>query len=106
MLVTPTGRLRRPQPPLGDSSAMAGIADPAAASSAAMLSHVPGRIPSLARYIVVMPFSRGPLCSRHPPRDTLNQTRNLPASPSAHQGVLRVREGLPPEASPRREATR
>src|SRR6185312_5765498 len=64
MLVTPTGRLRRPQPEeraLSASSALAGEAAPAAASSAAMLSHIPGRIPSLARYIVVVPFSRGPL---------------------------------------------
>src|SRR5215469_12396232 len=76
MLVTPTGRLRRLQPPVGDSSAMAGNAAPAAASSAAMLSHIPGRIPSLARYIVVVPFSRGP---QSPPRDTL--TESEPASP-------------------------
>src|ERR1044071_5360412 len=81
MLVTPTGKLRRPQPDPAASSALAGSAATVAAISAAMLSHIPGRVPSLTRYIVVVPFTRVP-STGGPPRAIAraNQTRK-PAAP-------------------------
>src|SRR5579862_2252667 len=86
MLVTPTGRFSSSQPDTGAFAAPALAALAAAASSAARLSHIPGRNPTLARYIVVMPFLAWSLALWRAPRAIIEPESAAPLVRPRGQG--------------------